>query len=101
MLESQIQKSIIKYLTAHNIYFVKTVRSNRRGVPDLIICLEGLFVAVEIKTQKGRVSPLQNVELCAIIRSQGEAFVTRSLEDFKEKILFIKDKYGKHTRHTS
>jgi hypothetical protein len=39
-------------LKLKNCYFLKTQEVGRRGVPDVLICLNGRFVALELKTDK-------------------------------------------------
>lgn len=90
MRESRIQTQIVKYLKQHDIYYIKTIKTNRRGAPDLVICVNGAFVACEIKTQTGQLTALQKYELDNILKSKGRAFVARSCEEFIYKIEQIK-----------
>ena len=57
-----------------------------RGVSDLLICLEGKFVAVELKTGKDKPTPLQAQYLDEIEKAGGRSFVCRSLEEVKKVI---------------
>jgi len=85
--ESQIQKEIIQYLrTIPNLYFFKVISANYRGVPDIIICYEGRFIGMEVKTQRGRISGLQKYHCEQIKKADGICFVVRSLEDVKKII---------------
>ena len=54
---------------------------DRRGVPDVLACYRGRFVALEIKAPKGRLTPQQTAELEAVRRAGGIAAEVRSLED--------------------
>lgn len=51
MRESRLQSKIINYLKANGIYYVNTYGSGMtaKGVPDLLICLNGKFIAFECK----------------------------------------------------
>ena len=53
----------------------------RGGVPDLIICADGRFVALEVKNEAGRVSKLQELEARHIRKSGGVIEVVRSLDE--------------------
>lgn len=84
MNEAQIQSKIIKYLNGIGAYSVKTVATNRKGCPDVLVCLNGKFVGLEIKTDKGIISPLQKHNLELIEKSGGTGAVIRSVEDVKK-----------------
>ncbi len=45
------------------------------GDPDLILCIAGLFVALELKSEKGKVSKLQEHKLVSISKAGGVAMV--------------------------
>lgn len=53
------------------------------GIPDLIVCVSGELVALEVKTPKRRsnVSALQKATMEAIERAGGEAYVVTSVEE--------------------
>lgn len=60
MTEQQIQSKKIKQLEASGYYVIKLTNTNKNGIPDLIALPKGADVLfVEVKTPKGRVSPLQ------------------------------------------
>ena len=48
-----------------------------RGTPDLLICYRGYFIAWELKTDRGRVEPLQQFKLDEIEKSGGIARIVR------------------------
>jgi len=47
----------------------------RAGIPDLICCVNGYFLAVECKAGKGKTTVLQDRELAAIRAAMGSALV--------------------------
>lgn len=53
MLEKEFQNEVIKFLKEQNIYYIKIWGGGyqRSGIPDLIICLKGKFIAIELKTE--------------------------------------------------
>jgi SpoU rRNA methylase family enzyme len=66
--ESEIQDQIIEVLERRNIFFYRAAsggnrkaRFGRRGAPDLILVIKGLYVGVEVKTLKGEQSREQTV----------------------------------------
>lgn len=91
MLESSIQKQILKYLK-DKAYVIKTITTNKSGTPDLICCYKGLFIAFEVKA-KGKenyVSELQQHHINEIILNGGLAFVVSSVEEVRNIIEGIK-----------
>lgn len=46
-----------------------------QGVPDFIVCIDGLFVGIECKSGKGKVTALQQMNLDNIKRAGGLALV--------------------------
>ncbi|MGC8495078.1 MAG: VRR-NUC domain-containing protein [Syntrophobacteraceae bacterium] len=57
----------------------------RAGIPDLLICIDGHFIALEIKNPEtgGRMGPMQAIEIAAIRKAGGLAEVIRCLNDLK------------------
>ena len=48
------------------------------GIPDIIACVDGRFVAFEVKTETGRLTKLQEVTLGRIRDAGGRAYMVRS-----------------------
>ena len=89
MTEQQIQKKIITYLEAeYNAYVVKVVTASKSGVPDILCCIEGMFVGIEVKTSKSinNVSKLQLHNIGKIEQASGIAFVACSVEQVREAL---------------
>ena len=63
----------------------------KAGIPDLIICVKGCFVAVEVKASKGKPSELQKKNIDLIKKSNGYALFLypSGFEDFRENIRFL------------
>ena len=53
------------------------------GLPDILCCIAGRFVAFEVKTETGKVTGLQKKTLRQIQNAGGAAFVVRSLDEVK------------------
>lgn len=85
--ESQIQKEIIDFLQEQpKVYLVKVHSATKAGVPDLLTCIHGRFVALEVKTLKGKASELQLTNIKRIRDAGGLAFVVRSRDEVKHII---------------
>ena len=81
MKESNLIKAISNYLkTVPNLFFWKEHGGmyGTAGIPDIIACVDGRFVAFEVKTETGRLSRLQEVTLGRIRDAGGKAYMVRS-----------------------
>jgi len=92
-MESKVQKQIINYLESIGAYVIKTVRTNKVGVPDIIVCSpSGRFYAIEVKAKgkKNTVTKLQQYHIELINKTGGKAFVADCIEDVKDNIEWLK-----------
>ncbi len=66
------------------VWFLKTHGHpmQRVGVPDYLVCFEGRFKAIELKRIGENPTPLQAIEMRAILASGGYAGVAYSWEEF-------------------
>jgi Holliday junction resolvase len=79
--EQRIQTEIVKYIESIGGYVVKVMVANSNGTPDLICCIDGKFLAIEVKKDGGKVSELQKHHIKKIQVSGGEAIVAYSVDD--------------------
>ena len=86
--EGRVKARLKKHLDAMGIYNFSPVQNGmgRAGIPDVIGCYEGRFVAFECKAGKGKTTPLQDRELAAIQAAKGLAFVINenNVDNIKE-----------------
>lgn len=61
-VKNWIKTKILKKYPEAYIYVTHVGQYGKRGVPDLVMCILGLFVTVEVKTVNGKLTPLQEVE---------------------------------------
>ena len=83
MKESTIQTQLIAYLRAKGYYVVKTVMASRAGVPDILVCIEGRFVGIEVKLEKNPPTRLQKYNFDLIEKAGGTAWVIHSITELK------------------
>lgn len=81
MIESTIQHKIIKYLELIGGYPIKIVAATLSGNPDIVCCLKGRFVAIEVKQPGKNPTPLQALKMEKISAAGGIAFVACSVSD--------------------
>ena len=81
--EAAITKAIIKYCRSQGHWVYKTWGSGyaRAGVPDILLCVDGKFVAFEVKNEAGKASKLQEFEIRNIKKGGGVAAVVRNLDE--------------------
>ena len=91
--ESQLVSQIKNYLKTKGAYCEKIFGGGFQsaGIPDIIACYRGYFVAIEVKspTGKGRASDIQKLKIKAIREAGGVAFITDNLEDVEKVFNFI------------
>ena len=86
MKETDIQSKILKYLLSIGAYSVKTMVTNRNGVPDILCCLNGSFFAFEVKKPGKKPTKLQLWNIEKIIKSGGRAIAVVSVDDVKNYV---------------
>lgn len=74
-------KCIAKLNSTPGVWVVKTITTNKAGVPDIISCINGTFVAFEVKRKGQNCTPLQEYNGQKIINSGG---IWHKIDDFKE-----------------
>lgn len=85
--EAKVKASVRKLLDVLKIYHFMPPANGfgRAGIPDIIGCMDGHFIAIECKAGKGQTTPLQDRELNAILNAGGTVFIARehNLDDLK------------------
>lgn len=59
MLESEYQRQVIKKYEALGYYAIKLFKTNKNGIPDLLLLKNDDIIFVEVKAKKTTFSPLQ------------------------------------------
>lgn len=88
MRENKVQTKVLKYLRSLKIYVIKIIICNDTGVADIICCVKGRFVAIEMKApgKINNTSPKQDYHRKKVLESGGISFVADSLEKVEEVI---------------
>ena len=88
--ESKVKDKLRKYLTQLGIYHFMPPANGfgRAGIPDIVGCYNGQFVAFECKAGKNIPTALQEREIRNIQAAKGWAFVITELNvDHVEELL--------------
>lgn len=77
--EAKVKAAVVKLLKARGVYyfFPATHGFGRSGVPDIICCVNGRFLAIECKAGGNQPTELQKREIEKIQLSKGIAAVIR------------------------
>jgi hypothetical protein len=104
MTEKELENKILGYLVNRGIFCFKVETQGTfdsrfgayrkgsvyhiRGVSDICgILNDGRFLAIEVKTPTGRVSPEQTFFINKINKKGGLAFIARNIEDVEKNLL--------------
>ena len=93
MKESDLIKAISNYLKSiPDLFFWKEHGGmyGSAGIPDLVVCYKGRFIAFEVKVGKNKPTVLQEATIRQILRAGGYAVVVRTVEEVKEIIQAFK-----------
>lgn len=89
MKEKNLIRKIMEYLkTVDNCFYWKEHGGyyGTAGVPDIIACYKGRFIAFEVKVGNNKTTALQAVTLRRILKAGGYALVVRSVEEVMQVI---------------
>ena len=86
--EGKVKAAVKKILDQYGVYHFSPAANGygRVGVPDIICCVCGYFLAIECKAGKGKTTALQDRELVAIIDAGGAALVIN-----EDKVAYLHD----------
>ena len=84
MLEKDIVTAIMRYLKTVPACFAWKTHGgayDTAGLPDIVCCVNGRFIAFEVKRANGKLSKLQEVTIQRIKEAKGEAYKVTSAEE--------------------
>ena len=75
--EGRVKDKVTKLLKSHNVYYFFPVTGGYgvSGIPDIVCCHNGRFIAFECKAGKNKTTALQDRQLEMIRQSGGIALV--------------------------
>jgi Holliday junction resolvase len=88
--EGKVKKKVVEALKKHNVYyfFPATGGYGRSGVPDIVCCIKGRFLAIECKANGNNPTALQTREMDKINEAGGMAIVVRDTDyELVDKLL--------------
>ena len=92
--EAKVKAAVRKLLVEFGIYHFMPAANGfgRAGIPDIICCFGGRFIAIECKAGKGVTTALQDKELAAIRTAGGMTMVVNetNIQELKEKLQWMR-----------
>lgn len=85
-LESNITKSILKYLRGLDGCFAWKEHGGMygtTGIPDVICCYQGRFLAFEVKVPGNKPTAIQQAMIEKINNAKGKAYIVYSVKDVR------------------
>jgi Holliday junction resolvase len=87
--ESKIQKEIIAYLKERGCHVIRNAGSFRNGEADLIACVSGKFVAIEVKKEGEKPKELQLAKQKSIQASGGVSIIAYCVDDVRNALPYL------------
>ena len=77
--ERKVKEAVTAVLKSNGVYYFFPPANGlgRAGIPDIIACCDGMFLAIECKAGKGTTTALQERELTRIREAGGVAIIAR------------------------
>ena len=93
--EKNFENKVKRFLKSQGAYIIKYWGGavyTKKGVPDLLVCINGWFLGIELKAPKGKPSDLQLYNLRKIEQAGGIGFVLypKHYDDFVKFIEHLK-----------
>lgn len=91
--EGKVKKQLKQQLDELGVYHFSPFQAGmgRAGIPDIIACCNGRFIAFECKAGNNKPTALQEKEMTAIRKARGMAYVINeaNLADIKELLQWM------------
>lgn len=84
MTEKDITNGILKRLKSVPCCFAWKEHGGMygtAGIPDIIACIDGRFIAFEVKQPTGKLTKLQEITIQRIRKASGKAYKVTSVEE--------------------
>jgi Holliday junction resolvase len=86
--ESVLTRELVKSLRGWGLFYKVSDRFNA-GLPDIVGCLKGKFIAIEVKRKDRLVTSLQKFKLLEILENNGLAFIVTFREEDVIEVDFL------------
>ena len=97
--EKNFENKIKNFLDEQGCWYVKYFANayTKKGIPDLLCCVNGYFLAIEVKAENGKPSDLQKWNVSKIRHCGGHAFILKPSQ-FESFCKLVKELKAKGTQ---
>ena len=90
--EAKVKKKVVDVIKKYSAYyfFPATGGYGRSGVPDIVCCYRGVFIAIECKAGSNKPTALQEAEMAKIKQAQGFVLVVNE-DNINDVDVLLKD----------
>jgi len=90
--EKKVKDKVVALLKKWGVYyfFPATGGYGRSGVPDIVSCYRGVFIAIECKAGTNKPTPLQQAEMGKIKQAQGFVLVVNE-DNIDDVAILLRD----------
>ena len=96
--EAKVKKKVVNVLNSYGAYYFYPVTGGfgRSGVPDIVVCHLGFFIAIECKAGNNKPTPLQEAQMALIRKAGGVTMVVNedNIYDVTDTLQELKDRHG-------
>jgi hypothetical protein len=75
VFRGRVRKDLTRLQRLYGIFFESIAQKAIHGTPDILLCICGRFIGLELKAENGKASRLQEIKLQAIAKSGGLGIV--------------------------
>ena len=96
--EKSFENKLKSYLKSRESWFIKYwagSKFTKEGIPDILICDNGIFIAIEVKAQNGKPTLIQLITLEKIRKAGGYGILLYP-QDFKSFQTFMDNRHPQH-----
>jgi len=90
MSETTLKSNVLKLIKKHykDAFIYKAADRFTSGIPDLLMCIDGKFIAIELKVKGNHTTPIQDYTLERILDAGGRTAVCYSTTEVMQ---FLKE----------
>ena len=82
--EARFRRHVLRWLTDHG--HCAFAGAGRVGAPDILVCVAGQFVGIELKAERGRTSKVQRIMHKRLVAAGGIVAVVRTIDELRRVV---------------
>lgn len=85
--ETILKNKVTRWLKTQDLWFYKASDKWVSGIPDLLAVKDGRAIFIELKSERGKLSKIQEYTIAQLVKNGAVVIVAKSLEEVKNGIL--------------